>query len=295
MSSRWSDLDRPPLDGKGLNRSLLSPAGLWREIRVVEETGSTHDDLVELARAGESEGLVLLAEYQTAGRGRLGRSWTAPARSGLSFSLILRPTEIPTTRWSLLPLLIGVATATATASVADIDIGLKWPNDLMVGERKLGGVLAERVDSPIGPAVVIGVGLNVSLKADELPVDLAISLALVEAASTDRDIIARAVLRAIESQYTSWRLDGLDSAGAGLDGGAGRGHDSVGLSGAGESTLLPRYRELCVTLGRVVRAEMPGGTTIEGAAVDIDANGALVIATSNGRREVSAGEVVHLR
>jgi BirA family biotin operon repressor/biotin-[acetyl-CoA-carboxylase] ligase len=270
--SRWSDLDRPPLNTPALVRSLVVPAGLWRDIRVVPETGSTNADLVALARQGEAEGLVLVAEHQTAARGRLGRSWTAPARSGLSFSVLLQPFEVDAARWPLLPLLVGVATAIATAAVAEIDIGLKWPNDVMVGDRKLAGILAERVDSPRGALVVVGVGLNVTLRDEELPVDTAISLALAGAANTDRDIVLRAILRAIEGEYTSWRLDHGDS-----------------------SALLSRYRDLCATLGRAVRAELPAGTTIEGTAVDVDPTGSLVIETPTGRRTVSAGDVVHLR
>jgi BirA family biotin operon repressor/biotin-[acetyl-CoA-carboxylase] ligase len=272
MPSRWSDLDRPPLDAAGLSHALVVPAGLWREVRVVEQTGSTNVDLAKAARAGADEGLVIVAEHQTAAKGRLGRSWTAPARSGLSFSVLLRPVDVDIARWSLLPLLIGVATAVATASVSDVVIGLKWPNDLMIGERKLAGILAERVDSAAGPAVVIGIGLNVSLKTEELPVESATSLTLANATVTDRDTILRAVLRAIEGEYTSWRLDGGDS-----------------------HALLARYRDLCITLGRVVRAELPGDQTIEGDAVDVDPTGSLVIETSAGRRAVSAGDVVHLR
>jgi BirA family biotin operon repressor/biotin-[acetyl-CoA-carboxylase] ligase len=156
--------------------------------------------------------------------------------------------------------------------VSEIDVGLKWPNDVMIGELKLAGILAERVDSTAGPAVVIGVGLNVSLKTEELPVATATSLTLSNAKVSDRDILLRAVLRAIEGEYTSWRLDAGDS-----------------------HALLARYRDLCVTLGRAVRADMPGDVTIEGDAVDIDPAGSLVVETSTGRRTVSAGDVVHLR
>jgi BirA family biotin operon repressor/biotin-[acetyl-CoA-carboxylase] ligase len=272
MPSRWSDLDRPPLDISALARSLIVPAGLWRDIRVVEETGSTNADLAVLAREGEAEGLVLVAEHQTAARGRLGRTWTAPPRSGLSFSLLLRPFEVEPSRWPLLPLLVGVATAVATSAVAEVAIGLKWPNDLLIGDRKLAGILAERVDSARGPAVVIGVGLNITLTVEELPVKTAISLALAGSTSADRDTVLRAILRAIEGEYTSWRLDGGDSG-----------------------ALLSRYRDLCVTLGRNVRAELPAGAAVDGVAVDVDATGSLVVDTMTGRRTVSAGDVVHLR
>ena len=184
--SRWTDLDRPPLDVQALNRALVD-GGLWRELRVVDETGSTNADVAELARSGEAEGLVLVAEHQSAGRGRLGRVWRAPARSGLSFSVLLRPVTVPAGRWPLVPLLVGVGVARAVARVTDIEISLKWPNDLLVGGRKLGGILAEWLEpvaaggqaepaGAIGPAIVVGVGLNVTLREPELPVPTAISL-----------------------------------------------------------------------------------------------------------------------
>ena len=125
-ASRWTDLDRPPLDVRALNRALVD-GGLWRELRVVDETGSTNADVAELARSGEAEGLVLVAEHQSAGRGRLGRVWRAPARSGLSFSVLLRPVTVPAGRWPLVPLLVGVGVARAVARVTDIEISLKWP------------------------------------------------------------------------------------------------------------------------------------------------------------------------
>src|SRR6185312_8672655 len=121
MPSRWSDLDRPPLDVRALKRALVE-GGLWRDIRVVDETGSTNADVAGLARSGEPEGLVLIAEHQTAGRGRLGREWTAPARSGLAFSMLLRPMGVPAKSWTLLPLLVGVGAASAVSRVADLEV-----------------------------------------------------------------------------------------------------------------------------------------------------------------------------
>jgi BirA family biotin operon repressor/biotin-[acetyl-CoA-carboxylase] ligase len=286
--SRWGDLERPPLDVRGLRRAFVD-GRLWREVRVVDETGSTNADIAVLARAGEPAGLVLVAEHQTTGRGRLGRSWTAPARSGLSFSVLLRPTDVPAPAWTLLPLLVGVAVATAVSEVSGADVRVKWPNDLLIGERKLGGILAERADSVAvgsadsvavgsedsvaGAAVVVGVGLNVTLRADELPVPIATSLALADATCTDRDPVLRAVLRALAAEYGAWRRAG----GSGADG------------------LLAKYRALCVTLGRDVRVEVPGGGSIEGRAVDIGADGCLLVDTSAGRRSVRAGDVVHVR
>jgi BirA family transcriptional regulator, biotin operon repressor / biotin---[acetyl-CoA-carboxylase] ligase len=288
--SRWTDLERPPLDVRALTRALVSH-GIWREIRVVEETGSTNADVAELARSGEPAGLVLVAEHQTAARGRLGRSWNAPARSGLTFSMLLRPadltpdvmpdlrvgmpphppTAVPAVRWSLLPLVVGVGVAAAVGRIAGVEVGLKWPNDLMIGERKLAGILAERVE-PAG-AVVVGVGLNVSLREAELPVPTATSLALAGAACTDRDTLLRATLRGVGEEYLTWRR----------------------AAGDGEKSILPRYQAICTTLGRDVRVELPGGAAVAGRAVDVGPDGSLVVETPAGRRLVSAGDVVHVR
>lgn len=108
--NRWSDLDRPPLSSTALRRGLVRDGGLWRQVDVVQRTGSTNSDLVARAAEGDlAEGVVLVAEEQSAARGRLDRQWTAPARSGLFFSVLLRPAEIPVARWGWLPLLTGVA------------------------------------------------------------------------------------------------------------------------------------------------------------------------------------------
>jgi BirA family biotin operon repressor/biotin-[acetyl-CoA-carboxylase] ligase len=244
---------------------------------VVRATGSTNSDLVALAAAGKAaEGWVLVAEEQTAGRGRLDRRWTAPARSGLFFSVLLNPAEVPVARWGWLPLLTGVSVATGLARAAGVDTALKWPNDLLVSiageERKAGGILAERAGDD---GVVIGVGVNVTLRESELPVPVAGSLALAGAVSTDRDPLLRAVLRALEEWYGRWREAGGDPA---------------------ESGLQETYAAGCATLGRTVRAELPGNRSINGEAVAVDGDGRLVIATADGVQEpVGAGDIVHLR
>lgn len=275
--SRWSDLDRPPLNANALRRGLVQEGGLWREVEVVRSTGSTNSDLVALAGAGKAaEGSVLIAEEQTSGRGRLDRQWTAPARSGLFFSVLLRPTEVPVGRWGWLPLLTGVAVATGLSRSAGVDTALKWPNDLLVSiggeERKAGGILAERAGEG---AVVVGVGVNVTLREAELPVPQAGSLALAGAVSTDRDPLLRAVLRSLAEWYGRWREAGGDPAACGLQ---------------------ETYAAGCATLGRVVRAELPGDRAITGEAVAVDGDGRLVIATRTGVQEpVGAGDIVHLR
>ncbi|MEU8848354.1 biotin--[acetyl-CoA-carboxylase] ligase [Streptomyces sp. NPDC048564] len=275
--SRWSDLDRPPLNAAALRRGLIRDDGLWREVELVQRTGSTNTDLVGLATDGKAvEGSVLVAEEQTAGKGRLDRTWTAPPRSGLFFSVLLNPAEVPAARWGWLPLLTGVAVATGLSRAAGVDTALKWPNDLLVTvggeERKAGGILAERAGDE---GVVIGVGINVTLRADELPVPQAGSLALAGAVSTDRDPLLRGILRSLEEWYGRWRAATGDPVVSGLQ---------------------ETYAAGCATLGRVVRAELPGHRSIMGEAVAIDGDGRLVLATAEGVQEpVGAGDIVHLR
>ncbi|MFD7420164.1 biotin--[acetyl-CoA-carboxylase] ligase [Streptomyces californicus] len=274
--NRWSDLDRPPLKVTALRRGLLRPGALWTSLEVVESTGSTNTDLAERARTGAAgEGTVLIAEEQTAGRGRLERSWTAPPRSGLFLSVYLEPGDIPVERWGWVPLLAGVAAATGLAKSAGVDMSLKWPNDLLVsvdgGERKTGGILGEFA----GDGIVVGMGVNVSLRADELPAPTAGSLALAGAVSTDRETLLRAVLRSLEHWYGAWRDADGDAAASGLQ---------------------AAYAAGCATLDRSVRAELPGGNALVGEAVAIDGDGRLVLSTENGLQQpVSAGDIVHLR
>ncbi|MBC2875290.1 MULTISPECIES: biotin--[acetyl-CoA-carboxylase] ligase [Streptomyces] len=271
--SRWSDLDRPPLNAPALRRALLRPGGLWTSLDVVANTGSTNTDL---AAADGPEGAVLVAEEQSAGRGRLDRTWSAPARSGLFLSVRLTPGPgVPVHRWGWLPLLTGVATASALSRAAGVDTALKWPNDLLVTvegrERKAGGILAERA----GDSVVVGIGVNVSLRADELPVPTAGSLVLAGAGRLDRDPLLRAVLRSLEDWYTAWREADGDPAAC---------------------RLQEAYAAGCATLGRTVRAELPGDRQLVGEAVAVDGDGRLVLATEHGvQRPVDAGDIVHLR
>ncbi|MFA1539642.1 biotin--[acetyl-CoA-carboxylase] ligase [Actinomadura sp. DLS-62] len=285
VDSAYGDLDRPPLHEGALQRALVRKGGLWREIRVVDETGSTNADLAARAREGAPEGTVLATELQTAGRGRQGRTWTAPARSGLAFSMLLRPAvPVPLLGWA--PLLTGVAVATAVrrmtawsqtgdrflgeAADVAVDARLKWPNDVLVGDRKLAGILAEKVED----GLVIGVGLNVGLRAEELPVPTATSLAIEGAPLSDRAPLLRAILREFGTWYQEW----------------------TALAGDPETSgLRTAYRDLCTTLGREVRVEMPGGERLAGTATDVDGAGRLVVAGKGGDSAVSAGDVVHVR
>jgi BirA family biotin operon repressor/biotin-[acetyl-CoA-carboxylase] ligase len=267
----YDDLERPPLDGRALSKALVRAGSPWREIRVVDETGSTNADLVAEAKRGAAAGLVLVAESQTAGRGRLDRDWVAPPRSGLTVSVLLRP-GAPAAGWGWLPLLTGLAVVDAVQSTAGLAAYLKWPNDVLVGERKLAGVLVERVEGESSPAAVVGLGLNVSLRADEAPVPRVTSLAMERAETVDRAVVLKAVLRALATRLRQWE------------------RAEVGRSG-----LLADYRAACRTLGRDVRVELPAGAELEGRAQAIDDDGRLLLITDDGRQLVSAGDVVHLR
>jgi len=273
-AGQWSDLDRPPLDEARL-RSLLHVGGSdswWKQLHVVDTTASTNADLLVAATDGAPEASVLVAEHQRAGRGRLGRGWEAPARSALTLSVLVRP-DVPAARWPWLPLLAGVVTAEMVRSATDLDATVKWPNDVLVDVRKLAGVLVERVDTPAGPAAVLGIGINVTNTRVELPVPTATSLALEHARSTDRHVLLLELLRTLEAVYMAWVREHGDAA-AGL-------HAS--------------YVRRCSTLGRRVRVELPGGTELTGRADSVDGTGRLVVATSTGRRPLGAGEVVHVR
>lgn len=277
MTSPYADLDRPPLSPRALAGALARHTGaarLWREVRVVAETASTNADVAAAARAGEPEGLVVVAEHQRAGRGRLDRVWTSPPRAGLTFSMLLRP-PLPAPARPLLPLLVATAAAVAAAERAELDVRLKWPNDLVVGDRKVAGLLAEAVlgGAPgVADAVIVGIGLNVSTRRAELPRADATSLVLERGAPVDRQALLLAVLRAVAEAYVDW----VDAGGS-------------------PTAVLPRYRALSATLGRPVRVELPSGEALVGTAVEVDDGGRLVVDTPAGRRAVSAGDVVHVR
>jgi BirA family biotin operon repressor/biotin-[acetyl-CoA-carboxylase] ligase len=294
--SPYADLNRPPLREHALRRALVVTGGFWTDLRVLSETGSTNADVVNAARAGAPEGLVVIAESQTAGRGRLGRHWQSPARAGITFSTLLRPPAgLPSARLGWLPLLAGVALAEAVGRVAVVEAALKWPNDLLVrsaayqvadgtGYGKCAGLLAEAVTDAAGaaepPPIVLGVGLNVSQAAHELPPPPdpaavpATSLTLAGAAMTDRDPLLRAILRTFAEWYGRWRDSGGDA-------------DSTGLREA--------YRQTCVTLGRTVVVALPNGALLSGRASDVDTEGRLVLATAHGDRAIAAGDVRHVR
>jgi len=245
-------------------RADLSATG-WRRVDVVEETGSTNADLIARAAAGEDiAGAVLLAEHQTAGRGRHGRTWSAPPRSQISVSVGVDTTGVAPDAWGWLPLLTGLAVAHTVRDLG-VDAGLKWPNDVLVGTGKLAGILAEVA----APVIVVGLGLNVSLTADELPDPNAVSLRML-GHDADRTALTVALLHALADRLAQWRA-GEDAA------------------------LAADYRAVSTTIGTQVRAILPGDSEIVGTATGIDDSGRLLIDDAGTTVTVSAGDITHLR
>lgn len=258
--------ERPPLDETRLGH--LAPRLV---VEVVDAAPSTNAVVAQRARAGAPEGLVVVAEHQTGGRGRLDRVWETPDRAALTFSLLLRP-SVPAVDWPWLPLLTGYA-VTRTLRAEGVGAGVKWPNDVLVGERKVAGILVERIDTPGGPAAVVGIGLNVSTTAEELPVTTATSLAIETGTASDRTHLLARLLTAVHDSYVAWQAGGP----------------------AGTVRLRDAYTAACVTLGHDVRVQLPSGESLVGPATGIDATGRLVVRGPAGDVAVGAGDVVHVR
>jgi len=259
-------MERGALDLTQLRETL---GARWPRVEVVDETESTNADL--LADEDAPDRSVLAAEHQVAGRGRFDRSWTSPPRAGLTFSALLRP-AVPIQHWGWLPLLTGVALHETVVETCGVAAGVKWPNDLLATADggKLAGVLAQTS----GPAVVVGIGLNVSTTRDELPVETATSLALAGAHDLDRTALLIAVLTRLDARYAQWTDCAGDAAACGI---------------------AAAYRDACTTLGRRVRVTLADGSTLEGDAEDVDEIGRLVVRTDAGIQAVGAGDVEHLR
>lgn len=250
---------------------LSGAAGRW-SIRRVASTGSTNSDLVAAARSGAPAGSVLVADVQTAGRGRVGRSWTAPAGTALTFSLLLRPAGVPAARLAWAGVLLGLAVRAAIRAAGAGPVGLKWPNDVLVAGRKCAGILAEMTEG----GVVVGVGINVTVAEGDLPRadTTSLHLAGVRPGALDRDRLLGSVLSELGPRVDRWVAAGGDMRAAGL---------------------RAEYLAASVTVGVRVRIVLPGGGVVVGRAVDIDDDGAIVIDDGRVRRAFHAGDVVHLR
>ncbi|HRI95246.1 MAG TPA: biotin--[acetyl-CoA-carboxylase] ligase [Nocardioides sp.] len=256
---------RPP------DRPALDPGRLPdHQVEVVEAAASTNALVTDQARQGGPEGLVILAEHQTAGRGRLDRSWETPPRSGLTFSVLLRPTMAPAA-WPWLPLLAGYSVCSVLRE-AGFDATVKWPNDVLIEDRKVAGILVERVETPDGPAAIVGIGINVGMTAEELPVPEATSLAVVGEAP-DRTELLGLVLDRLWGEYVAWRAGGQVAA----------------------DRLATAYAEACSTIGSQVRVQLPAAEELTGTATGVDVSGRLLVRHADGTTAVSAGDVVHVR
>ncbi len=258
------------LDAAALRSALTGP---YATVDVVAETGSTNADLRAAANRGAHDRTVLLAERQTAGQGRRGRDWTSPA-GGLYLSVLFRPTGVAPGRLPWLTLLAGVALV-RTARGFGVEASLKWPNDLLIGDAKAAGVLAETT-AGVGQAVVVGIGLNVArLPGGVEPGAGGLVPTSLEdhAGPLDRTEVAITLLRELAGLEEQWRRAGGD-----------------------EPSSREEYRRHCVTLGRQVRVEFAGGEALLGTARSVESDGTLVVRDDAGTdHPVSAGDVVHLR
>lgn len=272
------DVTREPLDANTLREAVTTADSAWRRLDVVEETGSTNADLISRAAAGEDvAGAVLIAENQIAGRGRNGRTWSAVPRASVTMSMSIPTAGLPAATWGWIPLVTGLAVVDAVSDVADVRAGLKWPNDVLAGpgSGKLAGILAE-VSAPAG-VIVVGVGLNVSLRQEELPDPGATSLLALGAADVDRTALVAAMLRQMARRV-----------------------DALRQSGGVDPNLVDEYVERSLTVGRRVRATLPGDHEVVGHALGVDEQGRLRIdtggtGTGSDVVVVSAGDIVHLR
>lgn len=251
----------------------------------VAQTGSTNDDLLAAARAGESEGMVRVADHQTAGRGRLDRRWEAPPGASLLVSILLRPGPvISVDRSHLLTKAVALAAADACQAWTSAPIGLKWPNDLVVeqagGTRKLAGILAEAVlDGDRVDAVVVGLGCNVAW-----PVDLPAELVDVAVALNHLPPVPGGAAPAPDDRFGV-----LDSLLVGLEG------RCASLAVDGGEAIVAEFRTRCSTLGTVVRVERIGRADLVGVAIDVDADGHLLVDSDGTVHDVVVGDVVHVR
>ncbi|MCU1568012.1 MAG: biotin--[acetyl-CoA-carboxylase] ligase [Pseudarthrobacter sp.] len=268
---------------------FLSATGIPR-LDVVDSTGSTNADLlrsVSVEPAAWPDLSILTAEYQTAARGRLDRHWEAPPLSSISVSVVLRPANaegrpLPTQSYSWLSLIAALALRETLLETAGIPAELKWPNDVLVRGKKIAGILAQlgpMVDGSV-PPVVLGTGLNVTLTASELPVPTATSVVLEGARTADRTVLLKSYLSNFSVLYRSFcNADGDPAAGM-----------------AGGPSLHKRVEAVMVTLGKQVRAQLPGDHEIIGHASRLDEYGSLLVVDRDAREHVvTAGDVVHLR
>lgn len=258
-----------------LIRSLVDGPSIVSGVEYEPRMASTNIRAAEVARRGADEGYLVVADHQTAGRGRMGRRWEAPPGSSLLVSLVLRPTVAPRLV-ALVPLLAGLAVAEVVDGYCpDHSVGLKWPNDLLVDEAKVAGILLERVaDASSGGGdtpVVVGLGVNVDWRGVEREgSEPRWSLAEAVGGAVDRWRVLAGVVGVLSRRYDDWQVD--------------------------PTGFLPAYRERCETIGRRVRIDVPKGRVVTGQATGVGDDGRLLVASDTGETEqLAAGDVTHVR
>ncbi len=272
---RWDERPREPQSSKP-KRPARTPAPprefiIGRDIRVFEQTSSTNDVIEKLARDGVKEGVVVFAESQTRGRGRLGRKWISPERKGLWFSVLLRPDLRPRETTQL-----TVASATALRRAIQSETGLKpeikWPNDILIGGRKVAGILTElSAELDRVKHIILGIGVDVNLAAGEFPAELkktATSLKIESGRTISRAALAVAALRELDRDYAR-------------------------ICARQFTAVADEWEENCTTIGKDVTVQI-GDRKIRGRAESLDDAGALLVRTEHGRLEAITGGDVTL-
>ena len=245
---------RAYLDESAISAAL--PSNYWR-VRVLEEVESTQD---ELKNELVSNGDCVVAEFQSAGRGRLDRKFDSIPNVALLFSFYIEPTR--SSEWGWIPLIAGVAIARALNEATDSEnFQTKWPNDVICESGKVSGVLCERY----GKGIIVGIGINVSTELPELPVPTASSIFIASGVELDRNPLMAKVLQGFEELYGRWEL-GAD--------------------------LVPTYRALSQTIGSDVEVSLPDSRKIRGRAIGVDGEGRLKLESGD---LISVGDVLHLR
>ncbi|UCE62803.1 MAG: biotin--[acetyl-CoA-carboxylase] ligase [Nitrospirota bacterium] len=277
-----NSVDFSPLSLESL-QPLISTKWLGRPAFLFKQLKSTNSHALGLAEKGTPHGTVVVADCQTAGKGRLGREWHSPANMNIYFSVVL--TQPPAfSFFSWIPLATGIAIAETIEEIANLNVSLKWPNDLLLDTKKLGGILCESTTKgPNGRAIIVGIGININCREIHFPQELkaiATSLAVQAGQTFDRHALLGTVFSKLESYYERiWDSD--------------------------LSTLHSSYISRCSTLGRHVQVRLAGNTHLEGVASNIGHEGELLVIPSNSSVasmshkpstiSIRAGDVIHLR
>jgi BirA family biotin operon repressor/biotin-[acetyl-CoA-carboxylase] ligase len=248
---------REALNESAMNTTLFG--SYWR-VSVFQSLASTQSELI--GKENLQHGDVFVTEFQSAGRGRLDRTFEATESSALLFSLYLEP-KPDKLEWSAIPLLTGLSLVNALKSLdGKVATSLKWPNDLLIGDKKVAGIWVEARDS----GVVVGIGLNVDMNKSELPVPAATSLAIENFAELNRNVILPEILKNFALTIELWE--------------------------SGSSIAMEQYRQVSSTLGKEVEVHLPSGEILNSRAMGINERGELQLAS--GAR-VNVGDVIHLR